>query len=197
MQEVAMRVCHLSKWQLEKVGFKFKNLIGKPVFTFAMMKNRIILIFALAIFVMGCSEPSDQNLAPEIETTLIDGSPFKLSDLKGNYVVLDFWGSWCGPCIRDLPKLTALHDKYGEEVVFVTVAFEKNDKRWKPVSEKAGFNWKYQIVEEAKVLLASPIARDYGVSDIPAKFIITPEGKLISGMDFDQMDAYLQASLTK
>ncbi len=146
---------------------------------------------------MGCSNTPNQSLAPEIETTLIDGSQFKLSELKGNYVVLDFWGSWCGPCIRDFPKMIALHDKYGEEVIFVTVAFEKNDKHWKAVSEKAGFNWKYQIVEEAKVLLASSIARDYGVSDIPAKFIITPEGKLISGMDFDQMDAYFEASLKK
>lgn len=144
---------------------------------------------------MGCSTKEDQNLAPEIETTLIDGSPFRLSELKGNYVVLDFWGSWCGPCIADFPKLTALHSKYGHEVVFVTVAFEKNDERWRVVSQKAGFNWKYQIVEEAKVLLASSIARDYGVIDIPAKFIVTPEGKLIAGMDFDQMDAYFEATL--
>jgi hypothetical protein len=45
--------------------------------------------------------------------------------------------------------------------------------------------------------LASPISRAYFVADIPAKFIITPEGKLISGMDFQQMDAYLEASLAK
>ena len=161
------------------------------------MKNSARLVFILSIFLMGCSNTPNQSLAPEIETTLIDGSQFKLSELKGNYVVLDFWGSWCGPCIRDFPKLIALYDKYSEEVIFVTVAFEKNDKRWKAVSEKAGFNWKYQIVEEAKVLLASSIARDYGVIDIPAKFIVTPEGKLISGMDFDQMDAYFEASLNK
>ena len=90
-----------------------------------------------------------------------------------------------------------LHAKYRDQVTFVTIAFEKDDRRWKQVSEKAGFSWKYQIVEKATVLLASPIARDYGVSDIPAKFIVTADGKLISGINFEQMDAYFEASLGK
>lgn len=139
----------------------------------------------------SCSMNQTNDMAPEIEAELIDGTPFKLSDLRGSYVVLDFWGSWCGPCIRDIPKLVELHSKYGDKVHFVTIAFEKDDRRWKSVSEESGFVWKYQIVEKAKVLLASPISRDYGVTDIPAKFIVTPEGKLISGMDFNQMDAFL------
>jgi len=160
------------------------------------MKIKFLLI-ALAAFLSSCGNENQENLAPEIETTLIDGTPFKLSELRGNYVVLDFWGSWCGPCNHDIPKLMALYAKYGKRVRFVTVAFEKDDRRWKSVSEKAGFSWKYQIVEKAAILLASPISRAYGVSDIPAKFIITPEGKLLSGMDFEQMDAYFEASLPK
>ena len=159
------------------------------------MKKLSTIFLTLTVFFTACSSGSGQNKAPEIETQLIDGTPFKLSDLRGKYVLLDFWGSWCGPCIRDFPSLVALHDKYGDDVVFVSVALEKNDERWKEVSEKAGFSWKHQIVEDAKVVLASPIARDYGVLDIPSKFIITPDGKLISGMDFEQMDEYFEATL--
>ena len=158
------------------------------------MKN-LIVVFALALGFTSCNSGGSKNLAPEIEAELIDGTPFKLSELRGEYVVLDFWGSWCGPCLRDIPRLMELYAKYGDKVVFVSVAFEKNDKRWKSVTDKAGFTWKHQIVEEAKILLASPISRAYGVADIPAKFIVTPEGELISGMNFEQMDAYLQASL--
>ena len=158
------------------------------------MKN-LLLGLVLILGITSCGTEGQKNLAPEIEAELIDGTRFKLSELRGQYVVLDFWGSWCGPCLRDIPKLMGLYAKYGDKVVFVTVAFEKNDKRWKSVADKAGFTWKHQIVEQAKILLASPISRAYGVADIPAKFIVTPEGKLISGMNFEQMDAYLAASL--
>jgi len=150
-------------------------------------------MFAVLLLFFGCG-PSNNDLAPEIETELIDGTPFKLSELRGNHVVLDFWGSWCGPCLVDAPKLVELHEKFGDKVVFVSIAFEKNDKRWKQTAERLGFDWKHQIVRISPMLLGSGIARDYGVSDIPAKFIITPEGKVLKGMDFNQMEEFLSHS---
>lgn len=156
--------------------------------------KQIAVIFTILLGLVGCG-PSQNDLAPEIESQLIDGTPFKLSDLRGNYVVLDFWGSWCGPCLAEAPKLVKLHEKFGEEVVFVSIAFEKNDKRWKQTSERLGFEWKHQIVQISPILLGSPIARAYGVSDIPAKFIITPEGKVVKGLDFNQMEEFLANSI--
>lgn len=156
--------------------------------------KQIAVIFTILLGLVGCG-PSQNDLAPEIESQLIDGTPFKLSDLRGNYVVLDFWGSWCGPCLAEAPKLVKLHEKFGEEVVFVSIAFEKNDKRWKQTSERLGFEWKHQIVEISPILLGSPIARTYVVSDIPAKFIITPEGKVVKGLDFNQMEEFLANSI--
>ena len=159
--------------------------------SFLVRLSSLLLVFLLF---SGCG-PNQNDLAPEIESKLIDGTPFKLSELRGNYVVLDFWGSWCGPCLAEAPKLVKLHEKFGEEVVFVSIAFEKNDQRWKQTSERLGFDWKYQIVEISPILLGSPISRAYGVSDIPAKFIITPEGKVIKGLDFNQMEEFLSNSI--
>lgn len=155
--------------------------------------NRSLFV-VLFISFWSCQSGQDAQ-APEIQSVLVDGSAFKLSELKGQYVVLDFWASWCGPCLREMPKLVKLHSKFGDRVAFVSIAFERDDKRWRSVAESAGMTWKYQLLEQVRVLLASPIARDYQVTDIPAKFIVTPDGKLISGMDIEQMDAFLEASL--
>jgi thiol-disulfide isomerase/thioredoxin len=155
------------------------------------MKNVLFLLFPVFFF-LGCG---NENAAPEIEAQLIDGTPFKLSDLKGKYVVMDFWATWCRPCIQSMPKLVELHEKYGDRVHFVTIAFEKNDKSWKAVSEKLGLTWKYQIIEKTKVLPLSPIAWSYDVTSIPATFIVTPDGELVSGMHMGQIEEYLEATL--
>ena len=129
--------------------------------------------------------------APDFEAVLIDGTPFKLSDLRGRYVLLDFWASWCLPCRRANPNLAKLQQKYGDKLSIVTIALEKRGEAWKRAAEMDGFTWKYQIVEHQKLVMLSDIARKYGVSEIPAKFLISPEGKLLEKMSFDEIDQFL------
>ena len=68
----------------------------------------------------------------------------KLSDLKGDYVLLDFWGSWCGPCIGECPKVSTLYNHYhgkkfegGGDFEVVGVAVETNEKRWQKAIDKS------------------------------------------------------------
>ena len=131
------------------------------------------------------------ELAPEIETELIDGTPFKLSELQGKFVLLDFWASWCGPCRIANPQLVELHKKYPDKLVVVTVALEKGGEQWKIAAQQDGFAWKHQIVEYSKFVQLSSIARDYGVSSIPTKFLISPEGVLLPKMSFEEIDELL------
>ena len=130
--------------------------------------------------------------APNFEAELIDGTKFKLSNLKGKYVVLDFWGSWCGPCIKESPKLVELSHKFKDRAEIVSIALEKESNSWKKVSQKFGYNWKYQIVDINSFVLMSSIAQKYGVSEIPAKFLISPEGELLGKFSFDEIDKILQ-----
>jgi len=150
----------------------------------------IILISFLALFIYVVFIRSPQGKsgeeAPNFEAELISGEKFELNDLKGKYVLLDFWGSWCGPCRRDNPNLVKLHNEFNTEdfvdaegFEIVTVALEKNDRTWKRAAEKDGFIWKHQIVQESRIVLLSPVAQKYAVSDIPAKFLIDPKGKII------------------
>ena len=160
----------------------------------------ILLVFALlsvTVGLSGCAGVSNGEMAPDFEAELIDGSDFKLSDLRGQYVLLRFWGSWCGPCRMENRELIPFYNKHREHIQLVTVALEKDDSRWRKAAKKDGFTWKYQIVEQSPVVLASAIARSYGVSNIPAKFLIRPDGTLISGLQLDQMDALLSAEFTE
>lgn len=158
----------------------------------------LILLFSSMALFTKCGAPKQGALAPDFETKLIDGTNFKLSDLRGNYVILDFWGSWCGPCRSESPKLVALYKKYkskkfsdAENIYVVSVALEKNDNNWKVVAEKLGIDWKHQVVDKTKFVRFSNLASKYNVTDIPAKFLIGPKGELLPQRTLGAMENYL------
>ena len=137
------------------------------------------------------------QVAPDFKTELVDGTQFQLSELNGNYVLLDFWGSWCPPCRKENPELVRLHEKYSETLKIVTVALEKGSGRWQKVAEADGFMWKHQIVDKNKLVLMSSIAQKYGVTEIPAKFLISPDGVLIGELTFKQVDSVMASIMLK
>lgn len=173
-----------------------------------MSKISYILI-ALAVLVIGyqvyirLAGSSQGDLAPQFASQLVDGTDFELADLQGNYVVLDFWGSWCRPCLVENPKLVALHNKYKDQSFsdaqgfkVVTVALEKTENTWQRPAERAGFTWQHQIVENASFVLMSEIANAYGVTNIPAKFLIGPDGTLLtSDKSFEEIDQILASKV--
>ncbi len=151
---------------------------------------------------MARNSANSGEQAPNITTVLTDDSHFSLEDLKGNYVLLDFWGSWCGPCRRENPYVVALHNKFKDQEFkdadgfkVVTVALEKNGKTWRKAAENDGFNWKYQIVEQVKFVALSPIARKYGVTDLPTKFLINPKGELVGKVSLQEVDKLLDSKV--
>lgn len=159
------------------------------------------IVAAIGFFLysrMGGNRAPGGTAAPDFEAELIDGSSFKLSDLRGSYVVLDFWGSWCRPCRLENPRLAAMYNSYqgksfydakGLEVV--TIALEKENGAWERAAEKDGFTWKYQIVENTMFVTLSEVARKYGVTEIPAKFLIDPQGNLRTESSLTTIDTYL------
>ena len=151
----------------------------------------ILVLFGLFYMYTKISAADEGDIAPDFEATLIDGSDFKLSNLQGNYVLLDFWGSWCPPCLKESPELVALHKKHAKRLTIVSIALEKNPNTWKKAVAKYGYTWKNQIVHQNKFVMLSEIARKYGVSEIPAKFLISPEGRLMGQYSFEQMNQVL------
>ena len=129
--------------------------------------------------------------APDFSAETLDGSTFSLSDLRGKYVLLDFWGSWCGPCRRENPQLVKLYDKYrdaqfddanGFEIVSVGV--EADAARWERAIRSDRLDWPYHVLDTTSSLkfFNSEIARKYGVKQLPSKYLINERGTII-GVD--------------
>ena len=143
--------------------------------------------------------------APEFTTELVSGENYSLSNSKGNYVLLYFWGSWCGPCLRNAPELVSISENYKSKVFdkdckldILSIALEKQGEKWKRVVNKFGFNWELQVVQYHKIVLSSSIANKYGVLEIPSKFLIDPSGNIVlSKTSFSEIKEYLEKRLIK
>lgn len=128
------------------------------------------------------SAGKEGSIAPDFELTTLDGKKVKLSDLKGKKVILDFWATWCGPCIMSFPGMKQAKEKYANnpDVAFLFInTFERvSQDQWQ--SHVAAFIEKRQFQYLNPILdIGNATALNYGVEGIPAKFCIGPDGKII------------------
>lgn len=131
--------------------------------------------------------------APEISLKAIDGKPFALSSLRGKYVVIDFWASWCPDCRKDAPAIVAMHEKFaGRGVEFVGVSFDTKAESWKSGVEKLGI--KYTQVSDLKNMRESDVAKAYHIKWIPTVYVVNPEGKVVlATVMSEKVAAYLNS----
>jgi thiol-disulfide isomerase/thioredoxin len=105
-------------------------------------------------------------------------STFNLSSLRGKYVLIDFWASWCGPCRKENPNVKKVYEKYhanGFEVVGVSL--DNDGKKWKDAIEKDGLPWIH--ISDLKGW-DNELAVYFHVNGIPTNILIDTEGKIIA-----------------
>ncbi len=173
-----------------------------------MKKLPLILILGLGAFFVGryiYLQPKFDDGETVPDFALNESEQF--SDLRGKYVLLDFWGSWCGPCISEFGSVSELYKKYhgqrftdAEDFEIVGVAVESDKGRWERAIKKYNLDWKYQVLDLSTSLrfFNSPIAADYGVKEVPTKYLINPKGVIIGvNLPFEEIQQILDAQLTK
>jgi thiol-disulfide isomerase/thioredoxin len=112
-----------------------------------------------------------ETFAPDFSLTSKDGEFISLGDLKGKTVLLDFWGTWCKPCVMATPGLIKLQRKFAEQpVVFISVAENDQEPQWAAFIEKNRMAWPQFFDRTRK--LAAP----FGVTGYPTYIVIDGEG---------------------
>ncbi len=114
------------------------------------------------------------NVAPDFTLKDLNGNDFTLSSLRGKYVVLDFWGSWCGWCIKGIPDMKKAYAKCKVKVEFVGIDCRDTEEKWRKAVEEYDMPWLH--VRNGDNPDVSVL---YAVRGYPTKIVISPEGTIL------------------
>jgi cytochrome c biogenesis protein CcmG/thiol:disulfide interchange protein DsbE len=164
---------------------------------------KLALVGFVTVFVLFFATPRGQfkalalgDVAPNFTIRQESGNVVALADYRGKIVVLNFWATWCPPCIEELPSLNRLSDRYkGKDLVVLGVSLDEDADAYKE------FLAKNQIKFLTLRNPARAVSEQYGTYKLPETYIVSRQGRLLkkyigprdwsSGEIYSEMDAYL------
>ena len=138
--------------------------------------------------------------APEITMPQPDGKVLSLSSLKGSLVLVDFWATWCSPCIEEQPALKAIYDKHSSAVKegkfqILGVSLDNKKENWEKGIKTLQITWPQ--VSDLR-FWKSRAAKDYGIEGLPFNVIVDEAGKIIAiNLHGKQLEDFINDHLSK
>ena len=135
------------------------------------------------------------TVSPDFNYRNYKGTKTKLEDYKGKYVYIDLWATWCGPCVREIPFLQKIEERYNDKnIVFVSISIDKQTdfKKWETMVKEKSLGGVQLIADND---WNSEFAKKFGVTSIPRFILIDPSGKVVKAVAERPSDPELQKVL--
>jgi len=152
----------------------------------AMKRRRTLLVSGLICLVLAIGalllrQPEPVSEPVQLRFTALDGRIVDMQDLRGRVVLLEFWATWCSTCMKELPRLKALHDKYrgrGLQIVGVSLDEPADQEKLAALLARENIRWPQYFPGDGHYR-TSELAQRFGVQGIPAAFLLDKQGRVV------------------
>ena len=139
----------------------------------------LLLLSLLGAFLMARSAPATAtaigNVAPDFALADLDGNPVRLADLRGQPIILNFWSSYCGPCVEEFPLLREAAERHADDgLIVVGIVWRDRSEAARDFMRRNGATWATAMDPGERV------ARDYGILGPPETYFIGRDGTIVA-----------------